>query len=365
MYGINEIFISQQRNDYSEHLSDFEYKLDCSLGTNPYGLAPEVNLIKNDISILSEYPHSDENLKLAICDNFKRIANLTKNNINLTLGSMGGLIALDRILLKENKKVIGIAPQFSAVVDDFITYKVDYDPVYLKPENNFKFCVDDMLKKINENNDAFIYIDNPNNPTGQIFDIDDIEKIIIAAEKNNSFILIDEAYGDYMDDENSAIKFINKYKNLAVARTFSKGLGLAGIRLGYVISQPYFSKILQKAIIPFSVSTLSEKLALQILNSKENWAKVAAKKSEILKPKIRQQLTNIKVGFTSDCIPIAMYYVDDENINLEEKFQKVGLKVVTCEGYDGLGQNYVRINLNKDEEILLNCYKKINTLLNK
>ena len=81
-----------------------------------------------------------------------------------------------------------------------------------------------------------IYIDTPNNPTGQILDKKDAIKLLEYTRNLGIGVIIDEAYGDYLSKEHSCIDLVDKYENLIVIRTFSKGLGLAGIRAGYIIS---------------------------------------------------------------------------------------------------------------------------------
>ena len=81
-----------------------------------------------------------------------------------------------------------------------------------------------------------VCIANPNSPTGTVFPIRDLEKIIKAASKNGALVLIDEA--DYQFWGYSAIDLVLAYDNLIVIRTFSKALGLASGRLGYVVSTP-------------------------------------------------------------------------------------------------------------------------------
>lgn len=362
MYGINEVLTGLIRNDYSEHLSEKEYEIDCSLGQNPFGAYPDLKLDEIDMeSILSSYPHGEDELLGEIVNRFGKVADISKNNISLTCGSMGALIVLNRIFLKKDKKIVGVAPQFTAIIDDFKTYEADYDPVFLKKEKNFKFDLNDMIEKIYSTPEAYIYIDNPNNPTGQIIELKDIEKIVEKAKENNSFVCIDEAYGDYMDDRNSAISLLNKYDNLVVARTLSKGLGAAGIRLGYLVASEDFTKIIGKVNIPFSGTGISLEVARQVVNS--GWEKTAISKSENIKPRVRELLKNIKVSYTSDSVPIALYYVEDKDINLEEKFIDGGMRVVTCDGYDGLGKNYVRINLHKDEDAFMRLIKRVDDSL--
>lgn len=356
MYDISEVLLNLAKNDYSEHLSDESFIVDCSLGQNPYGFSPEIKIENEIFKTLDAYPHSDDKVKQAVIKRFSNIAALKESNISLTCGSIEALFSLNRVFMYKGKKVIGTAPQFTAVIDDFHIYEAVYKPVLLKKEADFKFEVKNVVKAVNETPDAYIYIDNPNNPTGQVFPIAELEEIIIAAKKNNSFVCIDEAYGDYMEDSNSAISLIGRYDNLAVARTLSKGLGAAGIRLGYLIAGEDFIKIFNKVKIPFAVTSFSAYIAEQVINS--GWAEFAKSQSRKQKPVIRENLAAIKTSCTDDSVPICLYYVEDESINLEKVLIRNGIRVVTCEGYDGLGINYVRINLNKYFETMLECLKK-------
>ncbi|WP_276979379.1 aminotransferase class I/II-fold pyridoxal phosphate-dependent enzyme, partial [Johnsonella ignava] len=169
-------------------------------------------------------------------------------------------------------------------------------------------------------------------------------------------IPMDEAYGDYMEDDNSAINLIGKYDNFALVRSLSKALGAAGIRIGYIISGANFIKIFNKVKLPFAATSLSIYIGQQIVNS--GWEEFAKKQSRKNKPVIRENLSAIRTSYTDDSVPICLYYVENKDINLEKVLIKHGIRVVTCEGYDGLGKNYVRINLNKDFNTMLECLKK-------
>ena len=361
MYGINTIFLDLIKNDYSEHLSEESYELDCSLGENPLGMIDNFDFDFNPKDKISSYPHSDKDVCAAIINRFSDIVELENENISITCGSMGGLICLNRLLLKEGKDIIGIAPQFTAVIDDFRMYKANYHPVYLKKEKNFKFSVDDFLKEVEKYEDGYIYIDNPNNPTGQIIDLNDIEKIISLAKDKNSFVCIDEAYGDYMENKNSAINLISKYENLAVFRSISKGLGGAGLRMGYMISNKFITSLFKKVNIPFSTSEFSNCVAIKLLET--DWNKKAVDFSKYGKNTLNNIIKNIKIAHTSNDVSISMFYVDNPNIDLEKEFIKGKVRVVSCSGYEGLSQNYIRINLNKDFDKMIKLITEIDAKL--
>lgn len=361
MYGINNILLDFKRSDYSGELSEFEYKIDCSLGTNPYGKWPGLKIDQEVFDNIDLYPHGRDDLIDEICKYFNQVAKLGPRNIGLGCGSIGTIMSINRMFLKTGKKIIGIAPQFTAVIDDFHTYEADYDPIFLSEEDNYQFILDEFLDKVMSVNEAYIYIDNPNNPTGQIILKSDLEIIISEAKKRNSFVLIDEAYGDYMDLEESSVDLLDKYDNLAVVRSFSKGLGLAGIRLGYVIASEVFISAFDKVNVLFADNSIALNLAEQVINSgwnRENRSKINEGKKRIL-----SGLSTLKVAYTSENIPISMIYCDNKDIDLCKLMEKTGLKVVSCEGYDGVGKNVIRLNLHSEIDILMDCLKETERLL--
>jgi len=353
MYGMNKYLFDQVSSDYLEHLSDFPYKVDCSMGTNPYGAWPGIELPKNLFADIHKYPQSDSKLKQAIATYYSKDVHITEDNITLTCGSIGAIHALNRMTLYEGKIVFGIAPQFSAAIDDFLTYGCKYRPVYLKKENNYKFNLSDFLTEIDKYHTFNIYIDNPNNPTGQIIPLVEIEKIVKEAQTRNSFVIVDEAYGDYMDTTSSAINLIEKYDNLAVVRTFSKGYGAAGIRLGYIIAQKNIIKLVNKVNFLFSKNSIAEYIALRLLSS--NWIDETKKRVHEAKKTLMKGLTKIKIAHTSCSIPISLLYCDNDTVDLSKVFEKAGIRAITGAGYRGLGQNSVRLIIHKDMELLMEC----------
>ena len=363
MYGIHDVLLQQERGDYSEHLSEGDFILDCSMGSNPYG-SPEFTIPANVMQDIAHYPHSDAELTELIRQRFADVLPITDDMVAFSCGSIGTCVALNRMCLKPGKTVVCIAPTFTAVTDDMTTYGVEFERVYLRRENNYAFDANELIERIERNPGAFVYLDNPNNPTGQVFPLDQVRRVVQAAQKANSFIVMDEAYGDYMDDDQTALSLVPEFDNLAVVRTFSKGFGAAGVRLGYCIAQPQIMAAFHKVNIPFSKNSLADAFAIQAMQAR--WAQKALERVKQDKPKLLAALAeceHLHVAHTSPGVSISMLYVDDEQINLEKVLSHAGVRVVTCSGYDGLGCNAIRLNLHEDIDTLTNLVRKADDLV--
>ncbi|MES2142377.1 MAG: histidinol-phosphate transaminase [Pseudomonadota bacterium] len=131
-----------------------------------------------------------------------------------------------------------------------------------------------------------IFIVNPNNPTGTYINAIELTYLLDNLPAH-ILIVIDEAYAEYVEacDYPGTIKLIEKYPNLIVSRTFSKFYGLAGLRLGYMISHPKISSNLNQHCLPFTVNSIALAAAEAALCDHEH-----AKSTYLLNQQGRNQL---------------------------------------------------------------------------
>ena len=95
---------------------------------------------------------------------------------------------------------------------------------------------------------------NPNAPTGIYEGLEFVEDII--AHNQDVIVIVDEAYIDFAGK--SALELIDKYENLIVVQTFSKSRSMAGMRIGYAISNPTLIKYLNDAKYSFNSYTMNQ-----------------------------------------------------------------------------------------------------------
>ncbi len=132
-------------------------------------------------------------------------------------------------------------------------------------------CIDlDGLSRVVTSRTKLVFICNPNNPTGKIIR-KDVLLSFMQKMPANVMIVIDEAYFEYVDDPDypSTIPLLADYPNLIILRTFSKIMGLAGLRCGYAISAEETIRIMLKAREPFPVNRIAQVGALASLDDIE------------------------------------------------------------------------------------------------
>ncbi len=134
-------------------------------------------------------------------------------------------------------------------------------PVPLRED--FSLDADAFIARMRAEKPALVFIAYPNNPTGVLYPEDDVIRILKAA---SGLVVIDEAYHVFAGK--SFMPRLAEFDNLVVIRTVSK-LGLAGIRLGYLVGRPEWVAELDKVRPPYNVSVLTQAAALFMLERLE------------------------------------------------------------------------------------------------
>lgn len=124
---------------------------------------------------------------------------------------------------------------------------------------DFSLDVASFISAIREHDPAAVFISYPNNPTGNLFAVEDIQKIVSASP---GLVVIDEAYQPFAGT--SWLERLEDCPNVILLRTMSK-LGLAGIRLGYAVGRREWIEEFDKVRSPYNVNVLTQCVAQSIL----------------------------------------------------------------------------------------------------
>lgn len=124
--------------------------------------------------------------------------------------------------------------------------------VPIPAESGFRFPLESLLAAITPAT-RLIAIANPNSPTGQAVQREELLRVIEAAPR--AAVLVDEAYFHFFGE--SVLDLVGKFPNVIVARTFSKAYGLAGLRLGVLCAAEEQMQWMRRAISPYSVNSVA------------------------------------------------------------------------------------------------------------
>lgn len=207
--------------------------------------------------------------------------------------------------------------------------------------------LDAMLSKLNEQV-RVLFLANPNNPTGSWVAADDL-RAFVQRIPPQVIVVIDEAYFEYADKPGYAsfIGKISEFPNVLVTRTFSKIYGLAGLRIGYAVSQPAMADLLHRVRQPFNTNSLAQAAALAALSDDEH---VQASRAGNLAGMRQLETALTELGLT--CVPSAGNFicidVARDAAPLYEALLKQGVIVRPVASYDL--PTYLRVTVGSEFE---------------
>lgn len=220
--------------------------------------------------------------------------------------------------------------------------------------NEFQIDRKSVENYLNDQNLKLIFICSPNNPTGNLLNVGDIEFIL---QNFKGMVLIDEAYIDFAN-QNSFIEKLKIYPNLIVIQTLSKAWGLAGIRLGIAYMNEKILGFYNKVKSPYNISSVNQEFALKALNQLEAFKSTV---NQILSERIKMisqlnQMESVKKVFPTDANFILI-----EVENADELHQKLVKKQIIIRNRNSAIPNCVRITIGtfQENQILINELKEI------
>lgn len=239
----------QAQTAYQVPAADDLIKLDAM--ENPYSWPPEMveawTEVLRDVT-LNRYPDPGASrLKERLRDTFEipaesaiLLGNGSDELIQMILMAVGGA----------NRVVLAPEPSFSMYRIISTNVGVIYQGVPLAPD--FTLDVIATREAIADRRPAVVFIAYPSNPTGNLFAIEDICTLIEAAP---GLVVLDEAYAAFCDA--SFMEYLQRYEHLLILRTVSK-LGLAGLRLGYLVGAPAWLQEIDKLRLPYNIGVLTQ-----------------------------------------------------------------------------------------------------------
>lgn len=115
------------------------------------------------------------------------------------------------------------------------------------------FDVDAMLATARSTGAPLIVVNSPNNPTGAVLSEAEVARIL---REHDGLLVLDEAYHEFAGW--TAAPLLAEHRNLVLLRTFSKAMGLAGVRFGYLLADPELTTQFDKARLPYNVGRLTQ-----------------------------------------------------------------------------------------------------------
>jgi histidinol-phosphate aminotransferase len=222
-----------------------------SSNENPYPPSPMVvESIVNAIFDVNRYPESEGELKSLL--SLKH--GLKPQNFVIGNGSNEIIEASLRAMRFDNRtRVVTSEPSFAFYPIASSIYGFEAVSV---PLDSLRINLQHVAERLDDTT-RVVFLCNPNNPTGTIFDEDSFVRFLKSVPPE-VLVVVDEAYAEFSDNREfpRSLKYVNDYP-LLILRTFSKAYGLAGLRVGYGIGEESLISFVERTKQPFSVNMMA------------------------------------------------------------------------------------------------------------
>ena len=254
-------------------------------------------------------------------------------------GSDDALKDIITVFVDKDTHVLSYQPSYTQVNTFITTNTENYMKVNIKDplgkhEYDFDYC------KVNE----VVYLVNPNNPTGKLLPVEEIEKLVKTYP--NTLFIVDEAYYEFA--KQSCSHLVVSHKNLIVTRTFSKAFGLASVRLGYCMGHPDTLSHIRKIRNGKAVNTLGQLCGIAALNDLDYLQSRIDEMNDAKKFFI-DNLPNYYNALDSDANFVLVKTPDSKK--LLEKMKENKILIRDRSAFDNL-ENCVRITIGSKKQII-------------
>ena len=313
--------------------------VDVRLNTNENPYPPSDALVEDFIarvrsvaSDLNRYPERDAvELRTELARYISRATgvDVTVDNVWAANGSNEVLHQLLQAFGGPGRRALGFTPSYS--MHPLLSKGTHTEFVSCPRGEDMRIDMDAALQAIADSHPDVVFVTTPNNPTGDVTSLEDIERIVQASP---GIVIVDEAYAEFSDGP-SAVTLIERYPaKPVVSRTMSKAFDFAGGRLGYFVASPAFVEAVLLVRLPYHLSSLSQLAAIVALrHSEDTLATVAVLAKE--RDRVSQALTAMGYSLVPSASNFVFFGLFDDAASAWQQFLDRGVLIrdVGVEGY--------------------------------
>ncbi|WP_085703236.1 histidinol-phosphate transaminase [Pseudomonas sp. B15(2017)] len=276
---------------------------------------------------------------------------VSTDRLLLTNGADQAIDLVIRLLFSPGDRVVVPSPVFS-----FYYQMLDVNGVapvivgFEKQAEKFVLSTEAVLQSLQTSQGLILC--NPNNPLGVRIDPEQLQVFVEACVRQDKPMIVDECYFEYL--QQSCLDAFSAVRQLFVIRSFSKYFGLAGLRLGYVVTRPESIRELMKVRGPWDVNQVAVKAGLFCLQNQKVLQQAHDHLAQIKTEIIEVCRANAIVVYESDTNFLLLQ--DEHDGRLASAFAQANIRVSNCSQYPhsfGLLDNLLRVAVPSSSDLKL------------
>ncbi len=289
------------------------------ISENPLGPGPKAKeAIVSNVDGIQFYP--SKKLREEFEFQASSYIGLPKESVRACDGAEEAISVVSQIFLNEETNAVVLDPSFPRFAAESRIQGASLRLSRLRELIHLDLA--DVLSKI-DNETGVVWIATPNNPTGTIVKPHEVEKI--ATSLSGGVVVCDEAYAEFGGISSAGI--VKHYDNVIVIRTLSKAFGLAGMRIGYLMSSTDILKLFDKVQRPMSICYLSLKAGVEALKHESHMLKNVHRVMEMKEKALALLSQNEDVRIKSSIANFVVIEIEGETSirSIMKKLRKKGL----------------------------------------
>ena len=320
----------ERRIDYTDK-SEYDFILNQSERSQPIPQSYYTKFIRSLTHEDFAYYPNTKNFKEKICNFY----DVKTENLFLSDGSDIGIKSIFETFTTCGN-IVTSEPSFPMYQVYASLYNCQYKGIHYNLDL-LELSIDKMLEFVDDDTDLIV-LANPNSPIGDYKTIDEIKPLLDTGIP----VLIDEAYIEFSENE-SFIKYIDDYPNLIITRTFSKGFGAAGCRVGMTFSNPHYIENISKFRQMYEITGVSMKYCEFLL---DNYHIVERYINDVIKER-KKVLTLMKIFNILDSEANWIHFnTHDDNLKTKQILEKHKVLVKYCKVHPyGARENWCRMTI--------------------
>ncbi|MEA2625010.1 MAG: threonine-phosphate decarboxylase [Candidatus Binatota bacterium] len=322
--------------------------LDFSASVNPLGPPPEaIEAYLDAAQRIVRYPDPEAS---KLRDALARRHSVSPESILVAAGSTAVFHLFAEVIAPERPAVV--IPTFSEIANASLLRGRHVSPLVLDAACSFAWPRAEIAATLRRGCDA-LFFGRPNSPTGSFVRRDDAREIAEQCARHGARCVIDEAFIDFVGEEESLASVAAETEGLLVVRSLTKVFAIPGLRVGYAVAHPPLVDRLRSRRMPWSISTPAEEVAVACLGAPRAYvdrmlATVAEGRAQLISGLTRAGLT---------VFPSAANFVlvfdpseADPEKSLQAKLARHGLAVRDLAALPGLSPGFLRIAVRSPED---------------
>ncbi|MBC3795939.1 pyridoxal phosphate-dependent aminotransferase [Acetobacterium tundrae] len=320
--------------------------IDFSVNINPLGIPETIKKkLIDGIDELVKYPEITGRSAL-----IKISQDLGVFPENVILGN--GAIELIYLFSRSNGpgKALIIQPTFNEYERALKLYGWDVDYYVLKEENDFSIDPVELEQVIEKTKPQAVFLCNPNNPTGRVYSIEFITKLIEKSAQAITWFL-DESFMDFANESGGLTLVKDTDYPIFILKSLTKFYALPGLRIGYGVGNPAVIKKMESFKEPWTINGLGL-IAATAVYDEIDYAKQTKAYIEQERQRIYEELKKIETikVYQSGTDFHLCRLLKATASELKSAIESEDMSIRTCEDFVGLDESYFRIAIKKSEE---------------